>query len=151
MYNFVDCHHLPAAARLLHFSNGSVCRQILLTRHFSHAVCTFNYMHITLHGSRRATQRVCVRASFHLHVIHDVCLSVRCLSLRVCPSPISLRRSPLLFFTLPVLCPALHLQCQQRRREYRLRTMEYLAMAIYHPPHRLRAQRPRRLPLLRDH
>ena len=41
------------------------------------AVCTFNYMQITLHGSIRATQRVCVRASFHLHVIHEVCLSVR--------------------------------------------------------------------------
>ena len=53
-----------------------VCRQIHLTRHFSHAFCTFYYMHITLHRSRRATQCVCVRASFHLHVIHDVCLSV---------------------------------------------------------------------------
>ena len=72
-------------------------------------------MHVTLHGSRRATQRVCVRASFHLHVIHDVCLSVRCLSLRVCPSPVSLRRVPLLFLTLLVLSTVLHLQCQQRR------------------------------------
>ena len=72
-------------------------------------------MHITLHGSRRTTQRVCVRASFHLHVIHDVCLSVCWLRLRVCPSPVSLRRLPLLFLNLPVLCPALHLQCQQRR------------------------------------
>ena len=51
-------------------------------------------MHITQHGSRRATQRVCVRASFHLHVIHDVCLSVRCLSLRVSPSPVPFRRLP---------------------------------------------------------
>ena len=91
------------------------CRQRHFTRHFSHAVCTFNYMHITLHGSRRATQCVCVRASFHLHVIHDVCLSVRCLSLPVCASPVSLRRLPLLFHTLPLLCPALHLQCRQRR------------------------------------
>ena len=74
-----------------------------------HAVCTFNYMHVTLHGSRRATQCVCVRASFHLHAIHDVCLTIRCLSLRVC---LSLRRLPLLFFNLIVLCPALHLQCQ---------------------------------------
>ena len=50
---------------------------IHFTRHFSLAVHTFNYMHITLHGSRRATQCVCVRASFHLHAIHDVCLIVR--------------------------------------------------------------------------
>ena len=48
-----------------------------LTCHFSHAFCTLNYMHITLHGSRRATRCVCVRVSFHLHVIHDVCLIVR--------------------------------------------------------------------------
>ena len=88
-------------------------RQIHLTRHFSHAVCTFNYMHITLHDSRRATQRVFVRASFHLLVIHDGCLTVCCLSLRVCSSSVSLCRLPLLFLTLPVLCPALHLQCQQ--------------------------------------
>ena len=58
-----------------------------------------------------------MRASFHLHVIHDERLSVRCLSLRVCPSPVSLRRLTLLLHTLPALCPALHLQCQQRRRE----------------------------------
>ena len=90
-----------------------------------HAVCTFNYMHITLHGTRRATQRVFVRASFHLHAIHDVCLIVRCLSLRVCPSPVSLRRLRLLFHTLLALCPANHLQCQQRRelKPLRIRTM----------------------------
>ena len=34
---------------------------------------------------------VSVRASFHLHVIHDVCLSVRCPSLCVCLCPVSLR------------------------------------------------------------
>ena len=33
-------------------------------------------MHITLHGSIRATECGCVRASFHVHAIHDVCLSV---------------------------------------------------------------------------
>ena len=79
------------------------CRQIHLTRHFSHAVCTIHFMHITLHGSRRATQCVCMRASFHPHVIHDVCLIVRCLSLRVCPSPVSLCCLPLLFHTLLAL------------------------------------------------
>ena len=60
-------------------------------------------MHIALHGSRRATQRVYMRASFHLHAIHDVCLSVRCLSLRVCPSLVSLRCLPLLFLILLAL------------------------------------------------
>ena len=84
------------------------------TRHFSHAVCTFNYMHITLHGSRRATQCVCVCASFHLHVILmsvSSCLSFSCFS----PSfTSSLSHST-------SLCPALHLQCQQRRGKFPLR------------------------------
>ena len=71
----------------------AVDEAVLLTvdryTHTSFFSCTFTH--------NRATQRVCVRASFHLHVIHDVCLSVRCLSLCVCPSPVSLRRLPLLF------------------------------------------------------
>ena len=45
----------------------------------------------SLHGSRRATECVCVAHPFHLHVIHDVCLNVRCPS-SFCPSPVSLRR-----------------------------------------------------------
>ena len=66
--------------------NAQKCKQIHFTRHFSHAVCTLHYMHITLHDSRRATQCVCVRASFHLHFIHDVCLIVRWLSVSSCLS-----------------------------------------------------------------
>ena len=66
--------------------NWRGCRQIHLPRHFSHAVCTIHFMHITLHGSRRATQCVCVRASFHLHAIYDVCLIVRSLSVSSCSS-----------------------------------------------------------------
>ena len=72
-------------------------RRVGVDRFTSHVIFLMRFhtqsdVHITLHGSRRATQRVCVRASFHLHVIHDVCLSVRCLSLCVCLSPVSLRR-----------------------------------------------------------
>ena len=88
---------------------------IHLTRHFSHALLHTIRCPYSQHGPIRATQRVCVRASFHLHVIHDVCLSVRCLSLRVCPSLVSLRGLLLLLLVLLVLCPALHLQCHQRR------------------------------------
>ena len=76
------------------------------------------------------------RVSFHLHAVHDVCLSVRCLSLRVCHSPVALRRLPLLFHIQPDLGPALHLQCRQRRglKPLRFRTnKEYCPMAIYHP------------------
>ena len=52
-----------------------------LTRHFSHAVCTIHFMHITLHGSS-----VCMRASVHLHVIPDEGLIVRSLSVSSCLS-----------------------------------------------------------------
>ena len=86
-----------------------VCRQIH-TRHFSHALGTIHFMYLTLHGSS-----VCVRASFHLHVIHDVCLIVRWLFLRYVLLRVSFRCLPLLFHTLPVLCLALHFQCRHRR------------------------------------
>ena len=49
-------------------------------RHFSHAVCTIHFMHVTLHGSS-----VCVRASFHPHAIHER-LIVRSLSVSSCLS-----------------------------------------------------------------
>ena len=57
--------------------NAKFFRLIHLTRHFLMHFAHNHTVHITLHGSSRATQRVCVRASFHLHVVHDVCLSVR--------------------------------------------------------------------------
>ena len=61
------------------FCQNMSWRQIHLTRHFSHAVCTIHFMHITLHGSS-----VCMRASFHLHAIHDERLIVRSLSVSSC-------------------------------------------------------------------
>ena len=54
-------HTIPNPNKPKHHIAAHTCRQIHFTRHFSHLVCTFNYMHITVHGSRRATQRVCVR------------------------------------------------------------------------------------------
>ena len=60
----LDWHNKPVVMQLA--MGALACRQIHLTRHFSHAVCTIHFMHITLHGSS-----VCMRASFHLHVIHD--------------------------------------------------------------------------------
>ena len=105
-------------------------RQIHLTRHFSHAVCTLNCMHITLHGSRRATQRVCVCASFHLHVIHDVCLSVHCLSLRVRPSPSSLHHSTC---TLPGTSSPMSITPREITAAPS-HNEKYCSMAIYHPP-----------------
>ena len=56
-------------------------------------------------------------------------LSVRCLSLRVCPSPVSLRRLPLLFLTLLVLRLALSpITAAPSHNE------EYFAVAIHNPP-----------------
>ena len=56
-------------------------------------------MHITLHGSS-----VCMRASFHRHVIHGERLIVRSLLLpRSVFLRVSLRCLPLLFLTLPAL------------------------------------------------
>ena len=79
---------------------------------------------------------VSVRVSFHPHVIHDImCLSVR-LSFLVSLSLVSLRLLPLLFHTLPVLCPALHLQCRHRRGlkpTAHTQNEEYCPMAIYNP------------------
>ena len=40
------------------------CRQVHITRYFSHVLYTIRCAN-SLHGSRRATQRVCVRASCH--------------------------------------------------------------------------------------
>ena len=52
---------------------GRYTSHVIFLMHFAHN----HTVHITLHGSRRTTQCVCARASFHLHVIHDVCLIVR--------------------------------------------------------------------------
>ena len=79
--------------------------------------------------------------------------SVRCPSLRVCPSPVSLRCLPLLFHTLPALWPgqALLLPCQQRQgKPLRLCPMRSIAPRRYTSSHRLWAQRPWPIPLLRD-
>ena len=116
-------------------ANPCWCRQMHLTRYFSHAVCTIHIMHITLHGSS-----VCMRASFHLHVIHDEPLIVRSLLLpRSVFSPCFslLFTSPLLFHTLPALWNALFLPCGQRQGKHPLRL-------------RPKPNRPWRLPLLRD-
>ena len=85
-FKVLHCRGLPTRLRTKASSpsalNTSVtCRQIHLTRHFSHAVCPIHFMHITLHGSS-----VCMRASFHLHAIHDERLIVRSLSVSSCLS-----------------------------------------------------------------
>ena len=98
-----------------------------LTRHFSHAHCTRLIMWITPHGSS-----VCMRASFHLHVIHDerssVCssLSLRSDSLRV-----SLLGLALLFPLLLVLWPELLLPCGQRQGYYSLCLRQPRSLAFW--------------------
>ena len=107
------------------------CRQIHLTRHFSHAICTIHFMHITLHGSS-----VCMRASFHLQVIHDERLIVSSLSVFV----FVLLFSPLFTSSLP------HSTCTLIRTPSSMSTAprettaapspneEYCPLATYHPP-----------------
>ena len=89
-------------------------------------------MHNTLHDSRRATQCVCMRASFIPSSCHPWCRPFLVTS-SFCPSPISLRWLSLLFHTLPALWPALHLQCQRRRGNYllRLRTTRSIVPCRY--------------------
>ena len=121
----MESHRAQPAAHYL-------CRQEHLTRDVAHAPCTCNHTHIVAQGSN-----VSVRISLHPHAIHDVtCLSVRLLCLRVCLSPVSLPLLPCLFHSLPVLCPALHLQCRHSRG---LKTTalthneEYCPVAICNP------------------
>ena len=119
-----------------------MCRQIHFTRHFSQAVCTFNYMKITLDGSRRATHCVCVRASFHLHVIHDMCLSVRwlflvrlssCLSFSLsCFSPSSTSSLPYSTCTVPGT-PSPMSTTMRVKTAAPTHNEEYCYVAIYHP------------------
>ena len=114
------------------------CRQIPFTRHFSHAVCTFHYMHITLHGSRRATQRVCMRASFHLHAIPRcvfdrpfvVCLFVFSFS---CFSPSFTSSLPHSACTLPSTSSPMSTASREITAAPSHKE-EYCPMAIYHPP-----------------
>ena len=91
---------------ILHYNlfQSIFCRQIHLTRDFSHTPCTCDHTHIVAQG-------VSVRISLHPHAIHDVNMFERAF----CLSLVSLPLLPCLFHCLPVLCPAHHLQCRHRR------------------------------------
>ena len=126
--------------------------------------CTFSYMHTTLHGSRRATQRV---SSMMCAEAFVVCLFVFVLLLIlsvVLPSMMShvwtciccffvfvsflfLTHFFLFSFTVHLLWRALPLQCLQLRET---KQWGVLHRGDIQSSHRLRAQAPRRLPLLRD-
>ena len=104
-------------------SSYTKCRQIHFTHDFSHRLCTHQHTHIVAQG-------VSVRISLHPHAIHDVtCLSVRLLSRRFCLSLNSFPLLLLLFHSLPVLCPAHHLPCRNRRgiKSLHSRTMRSIA------------------------
>ena len=109
------------------------CRQIHFTRHFSHAVCTPHFMHITLHGSS-----VCMRASFHLHVIHEERLIVRSLSVSLCLSFSCfslLFNSSLPYPTCTLTCtPSSMSTAPMETTAAPSPNEEYGPLAIYHPP-----------------
>ena len=52
----------------VHHGSHLNCVDMYTTHVILSCSCTFHFMHITLRGSRRATQRVCGAHSFHLHV-----------------------------------------------------------------------------------
>ena len=76
---------------------------------------------------------VCARHSIFTSSVMSVWSSVRCPSLRVCLSPVSLCCLPLLFLILPVLWLALLHPCGQRRGKHplRLRPMRSIAAWRY--------------------
>ena len=90
-------------------------------------------MHITLHGSS-----VCMRASFHLHVIHDERLIVRSLSVSSCLSFSCFS----LLFTSSLPYPTCTLTCTPSSMTTAPREAtaapppneESCSLAIYHPP-----------------
>ena len=87
-------------------------RHRLVDRYTSHVIFL---IHLADLITLTLAQGVSVRISPHPHAIHDVtCLSVRLLSLGVCLFLVSLPLLPFLFHSLPVLCPAHHLQCRHR-------------------------------------
>ena len=88
-----------------------------------------------MHGSRRATQRVCMRASFHLHAIHDVCVIVRWLFVFVlsfsCFSPLFISSLPHSTCTLPST-PSPMWTTPRELTTAPSHNEEYCPMAIYH-------------------
>ena len=85
--------------------------------HCDRRVCVYRYTSdvFLMHLAHVFSPQIGSASQCTLRSILMPFMSVRCLSLRVCPSPVSLRRLPLLFITLPALRPAPHLQCQQCR------------------------------------
>ena len=92
-------------------------------------------MHITRHGTKRATQCVCVRALLHLHAIHDVCLIVRWLLVFVlsfsCFSPLFISSLPHSTCTLPST-PSPMSTTPRELTTAPSHNEEYCPMAIYH-------------------
>ena len=99
-------------------------------RYTSHVIFLMHFytqsdVHITLHGSRRATQRVCARASFHLHA-HDVCL-ISLVSLYWFTSSLPHSTCTLPSTSSPMSTASRELTAAPSHNE------EYCTMAIYHP------------------
>ena len=84
-------------------------------------------MWITPHGSS-----VCIRASPHIHAIHDERLSVcSSLFLRSDSLLVSLLHLALLFPLLLVLCPEPFLPCGQRQGKHTLRLRQLRSLALW--------------------
>ena len=89
---------------------------------------------------------VCLRASFHLHVIHDERLTIRSLLLpRSVFLRVSLRRLPLLFHTWTLIrTPSSMWTAPRETLAAPSPNEEYRHLAIFHPPTRLLFPRKKR-------
>ena len=138
----------------MHCNRRGECRQIHLTRHFSHALLHTIRCACSLHGSRRAVQRDCMRASFLPHVILHERLIVRSLSVSSCLSFSCFSSSVYLFSSTLYLHSDQHFLSNVNSVE----GINHCAFAQWGllphgdipSSHRLWAQRSWRLPLLRD-
>ena len=99
------------------------CRQIHLTREFSHSLIMYNHT---------SCSSVCTHASPNPHAIHDEQLSVcSSLSLRSDSLRVSLLHFALLFPLQPVLCPEPLLPCGQRQGKHTLRLRQPTSLALW--------------------
>ena len=96
------------------------CNRLVVDRYTSHVIFLMHIARLIVciltAWLKTSQDSMCLLCAFIPSTCHPwCCVFERLLSLRVSLSPVSLRPLPLLFHTLPVLCPALHLQCRHRR------------------------------------
>ena len=136
-----DSHTVVEEDRgILRWSDQGVRHDVGVDRYTSHVIFLMQFAHLITCISHCMAQdepphvSVCAR-HFHLHAIHDVCVSVRCLSLCVCPSPVSLSFTsslPHSTCTLPGTPSPMSITPTDEAAAL-THNEEYCPMAIWHP------------------